>query len=99
MKTIWYWHFQRVCDMLLLSTWTASYSLSWLATPYSLYHRRLFLDILTVSTYTILPSIAGGLVLSIMVQKKRDASLRLPFPKACVTGCVYWIQAPSLSTL
>lgn len=66
MKTIWYWHFQRVCDMLLLSTWTASYSLSWLATPYSLYHRRLFLDILTVSTYTILPSIAGGLVLSIM---------------------------------
>lgn len=65
MKTIWYWHFQRVCDMLLLSTWTASYSLSWLATPYSLYHRRLFLDILTVSTYTILPSIAGGLVLSI----------------------------------
>lgn len=51
--------------MLLLSTWTASYSLSWLATPYSLYHRRLFLDILTVSTYTILPSIAGGLVLSI----------------------------------
>lgn len=62
MKTIWYWHFQRVCDMLLLSIWTASYSLSWLATPYSLYHRRLFLDILTVSTYTILPSIAGGLV-------------------------------------
>lgn len=66
MKTIWYWHFQRVCDMLLLSIWTASYSLSWLATPYSLYHRRLFLDILTVSTYTILPSIAGGLVLSII---------------------------------
>ena len=65
MKTIWYWHFQRVCDMLLLSIWTASYSLSWLTTPYSLYHRRLFLDILTVSTYTILPSIAGGLVLSI----------------------------------
>lgn len=66
MKTIWHWHFQRVCDMLLLSIWTASYSLSWLATPYSLYHRRLFLDILTVSTYTILPSIAGGLVLSII---------------------------------
>ena len=70
MKTIWYWHFQRVCDMLLLSTWTASYSLSWLATPYSLYHRRLFLDILTVSTYTILPSIAGGLVLSIRTNSK-----------------------------
>lgn len=42
--------------------------MSWLATPYSLYHRRLFLDILTVSTYTILPSIAGGLVLSINVE-------------------------------
>ena len=25
MNTMWYWHFQRVCDMLLLSIWTTSY--------------------------------------------------------------------------
>ena len=48
--------------------------MSWLATPYSLYHRRLFLDILTVSTYTILPSIAGGLVLSISEDEVNELS-------------------------
>ena len=61
MNTIWYWHFHRVCDKLLLSILDASYSLSWLATPISLYHRRLFNVVLTASTYPILPSIAGGL--------------------------------------
>ena len=33
----------------------------WLATPFSIYHRRFFFFILTVSNYSILPSIAGGL--------------------------------------
>ena len=33
----------------------------WLATPISLDHRRIFIDIFTVSNYPILPSIAGGL--------------------------------------
>jgi hypothetical protein len=33
-----------------------------------LYHRRLSFYILTVSTYTILPSIAGGLDLSFMAK-------------------------------
>ncbi|NBJ94519.1 hypothetical protein D5281_18525 [bacterium 1xD42-62] len=54
----------------------ASYSLSWLATPISLYHRRLFNVVLTASTYPILPSIAGGLGFFIQV------SLRIPIKGA-----------------
>lgn len=27
-NTIWYWHFHRVCDMLLLSTWTTCYEVT-----------------------------------------------------------------------
>ena len=61
MNTIWYWHFHLVCDMLLLSIWTTSCDWVWLATPFSIYRRRFCIDILTVSNYSILPSIAGGL--------------------------------------
>ena len=41
----------------------------WLATPFSFYHRRLYFVILTASAYSILPSIAGGLVLSFKGQR------------------------------
>ena len=65
MKTIWYWHFHVVCDKLFLSMWTPPVLWVWLATPYSLYHRRLFYSILSASAYSILPSIAGGLGFSL----------------------------------
>ena len=44
----------------------------WLATPYSLYHRRLFIVICIASAYSILPSIAGGLVFSFTVTLLRE---------------------------
>ena len=68
MKTIWYWHFHVVCDKLFLSMWTPPILWVWLATPYSLYHRRLFNDILIAPAYSILPSIAGGLGFSFRYQ-------------------------------
>jgi len=42
----------------------ASYLWVWLATPSSLYDRRLFYAILHAFAYSILPSIAGGLAFS-----------------------------------
>ena len=39
----------------------------WFATPFSLYHRRLFYNILYATAYSILPSIAGGLGFSFSI--------------------------------
>ncbi|RKJ18262.1 hypothetical protein D7X48_18830 [bacterium D16-50] len=48
----------------------ASYLWVWLATPSSLYDRRLFYAILHAFAYSILPSIAGGLAFSFILIKK-----------------------------